>query len=231
MQLAGKHIHHHVAFVQAQQAMVYKHAGQLVAYGAVNQRCRHRRIDATRQPQNHFLCTYLNADFFYCLGNIVAHYPIGSGLADAKHKPLQHGLALHSVRDLRVKLHSVKATFFVSHAGNRAGIVRCHQFEAGRHLGYFVTVAHPHIQQAMTFFRYGVLYAIQQAGVSACPNSRKAKLARVPCFNLATELLCHGLHAVANPQYGHTQLKHRLRGFVGCVFIDAGMATRQDNAL
>jgi hypothetical protein len=41
VQLADEHVHHHVAFVQAQQAMVHKHAGQLVADGAVDQRRGH----------------------------------------------------------------------------------------------------------------------------------------------------------------------------------------------
>ena len=46
MQLAHKHVHHHVAFVQAQQTVVHKHAGELVANGAVDQRCSNRGIDA-----------------------------------------------------------------------------------------------------------------------------------------------------------------------------------------
>ena len=42
MQLAFEHVHHHVAFVQAQQAVVDEYAGQPVANGPVNQRRRHR---------------------------------------------------------------------------------------------------------------------------------------------------------------------------------------------
>jgi hypothetical protein len=41
VQLADEHVHHHVAFVQAQQAVVDKHAGELVADGAVDQRGGH----------------------------------------------------------------------------------------------------------------------------------------------------------------------------------------------
>jgi hypothetical protein len=59
MQLAGEHVHHHVALVQAQQAVVDKHAGQLVADGAVDQGRGDRRIDATRQAAH--LCTIYNA--------------------------------------------------------------------------------------------------------------------------------------------------------------------------
>ena len=48
-QVAGKHIHHHFAFVQTQQTVVYKHAGQLVADGAVNQCGRYGRVHAAGQ--------------------------------------------------------------------------------------------------------------------------------------------------------------------------------------
>ena len=41
MQLARKHVHHHVALVQAQQAVVDEHAGELIANRAVDQRRRH----------------------------------------------------------------------------------------------------------------------------------------------------------------------------------------------
>jgi hypothetical protein len=62
VQLADEHVHHHVALVQAQQAVVDKHAGQLVADGAVDQRRRHRRIDAAGQAEDDFLVTHLLAD-------------------------------------------------------------------------------------------------------------------------------------------------------------------------
>ncbi len=42
MQFADKHVHHHVALVQAQQAMVNENAGELVANGTVDQRRSHR---------------------------------------------------------------------------------------------------------------------------------------------------------------------------------------------
>ena len=51
-----------VAFVQAQQAVVDEHAGELVADGAVDQRRDHRRIDAARQAEDHLLAAHLLAD-------------------------------------------------------------------------------------------------------------------------------------------------------------------------
>jgi hypothetical protein len=54
VQLAGEHVHHHVALVQAQQAVVDKHAGELVTDGAVDQRRSHRRVDTAGQAEDHF---------------------------------------------------------------------------------------------------------------------------------------------------------------------------------
>jgi hypothetical protein len=42
VQLAGKHLHHHVALVQAQEAVVDEHARELIANRAVNQGRGHR---------------------------------------------------------------------------------------------------------------------------------------------------------------------------------------------
>jgi hypothetical protein len=53
--LPGEHVHHHVALVEAQQAVVDEHAGELVADGAVDQGRGHRGIDAAGQAQDHFL--------------------------------------------------------------------------------------------------------------------------------------------------------------------------------
>ncbi len=89
VQLAHKHVHHQVAFVQAQQAVVDKDAGELIANGAVNQRCRHRRINPAREAQNDILSPDLLADFLHRLGNVIAHHPVGRGLADVEHKALQ----------------------------------------------------------------------------------------------------------------------------------------------
>ena len=53
----------------------------------------------------------------------------------------------------------------------------------------------------------------------------------MPAFDLASELVGHGLHAVADAQHRHTQLEDSLRRLVGGIFVDAGMAAREDHAL
>ena len=82
----------------------------------------------------------------------------------------------------------------------------------------------------MTFRRGEVGNVLQQRGVTSGSNLGIAKLPSVPRFDLATELLRHGLHAIANAQHRDAQFKHR----IGCPvvhFVHTGVAARQDDAL
>ena len=215
MQLADKHVHDHVAFIQAQQAVIDKHTGEFVANGAVNQGCGHRRVHAARQPKDDFFITHLRTDLGHGFFDVVAHDPVRAGLADVQHEAIEQGLTLHGVRDFRVKLHRVKAARFVGHAGDRASRGRGHDLEAFGQLGHFVAVAHPDLEHAVAFGRSKVFNAFEQFGVAVGAHFGIAKFAGVPGFNLAAQLLRHGLHAVANAQHRNAEFKHG----VGCAVV------------
>ena len=83
----------------------------------------------------------------------------------------------------------------------------------------------------MAFGAGEVLQALQKRGVAVGAHFGVAEFALVPAFHLAAQLLGHGLHAVANAQHGHAQREHRLRRAVGAVFIGAGVAAGEDDAL
>ena len=51
-EVARERVHHLLGLVQAQQAVVDEHAGELVADRLVDQRRGDRRIDAARQPED-----------------------------------------------------------------------------------------------------------------------------------------------------------------------------------
>jgi hypothetical protein len=71
----------------------------------------------------------------------------------------------------------------------------------------------------------------QQLGVAARAHRGKAEFALVAAFDLAAQLVRHGLHAVADAQHRHAELEHRLRRLVGRVLVDAGVAAGEDHAL
>ena len=45
----AEHVHHHLTFVQAQQAVINKDAGELIANGAMDQCGRHAAVDTAGQ--------------------------------------------------------------------------------------------------------------------------------------------------------------------------------------
>ena len=57
-----------------------------------------------------------------------------------------------------------------------------------------------------------------------------AEFPGVAAFHLSAQLHGHGLHAVTDAQHGHAQLEDGVGGAV-IHFIDAGMATGEDDAL
>ena len=94
MQAAGEHLHHHAAFVEAQQAVVDEDAGELVADRAVDQRRGDARIDAARQAEDDLLVADLLADARDRLVDVVAHHPVGLRAGDVEHEAVQQVAAL-----------------------------------------------------------------------------------------------------------------------------------------
>ncbi len=90
-------------------------------------------------------------------------------------------------------------------------------------------MAHPHFEHAVTFGGGEVGNPLQQSGMAMGTHFGVAKFTAMAALDLATELIGHGLHAVANAQDRNPQLKDGLRGFV-VHFIHAGMAAREDDA-
>src|SRR5450830_1420183 len=229
-QVLGEHVHHHLAFVQAQQAMVDKHAGQLVADGAVDQGSGNGGIDATGQAEDDFIGTDLRADFFDCFADVVGHVPVGFAAADFMHETADDGLVLHRVGDFRVELHAVELALFIGHGGDRAARRVAHQLEAWRHVQHLVAMAHPDFQHAVAFVGNEVSDAVQQFGVAAGAYFSVAEFTHQAVFHLAAQLGRHGLHAVANAQHRHAQLEHGLRRTRRIAFQGGIVAARQDDA-
>ena len=135
------------------------------------------------------------------------------------------------MRDFGVELHGVVTPRLVGHAGDRAAVGAGHELEAGRQLGDLVAMAHPDLEHAVALGRGEVGNIPEQRRVAARPHFGVAEFAGVAAFDLAAELLRHGLHAIADAQHRHAEFEHRLGRAVGGVFVDAGVAAGEDHAL
>ena len=223
-QVAGKHVHHHFAFVQTQQTVVNKHAGQLVADGTVNQRGRYGRVHAARQTQNHFVAADLFADFGNSFFDVVRHGPAWLCTANIQNKAVQQRAALFGVGHFRVELDAVELFLSVFHHGNRARRGVSDDREAGRQFGNFIAMAHPYVER----IRRIVLNAACQLAVDGF-NLRITEFTLVSRGNFAAQVVRHKLHAVANAQNRNAQIKNTGIGLI-IGFVNGIRTAGEDNA-
>ena len=80
-------------------------------------------------------------------------------------------------------------------------------------------------------FRGAVIFqGVQQLRVPPRAHLGIAELAHPARLDLAAQLLRHGLHAVADSQYGNAQLEHRLRCPIVRFLVGRHVAAGQDDA-
>ena len=203
----GEGRHDLIAFLMAQQSVVDEHAGEFVADGAMQQRRDHRGIDTTGQTEQHFIIADLLADGANTFVGDIAGGPQCVAAADLTDKARKNASALAGMRHFRMKLHTVEVPCLVGHTGNRCTVGAGHQFETGRQIDHAIAMTHPHVEQAVAFVAGVVFDVFQQLRVAACAHLRIAVFVMVRRFDLAAQLFGHGLHAVADAEHRHAQLK------------------------
>ncbi len=215
-EVIAEHVHHLLAFVQAQQTVVNEDAGQAIADGAVHQHGDHGGVHAAGEAQDHLVVTHLLADAGNGVVDDGGRGPEALAAADVLDEVLQHAGTLTGVGHFRVELHAVEALGFVGHGGVGAGRGLGDGGEAGGDLGDLVAVAHPDIQQGIAVVGNGVFDVAQEsaglAGLAQHFDLGVAEFTQVGGLHLAAELLGHGLHAVADTEHRHTGVEHVLGG-------------------
>ena len=157
-------VHHLVAFVQAQQAVVDEHAGELVADRAVEQ----RRGDATNRRRRKGRAAPrrrrpARASRSTRLDDVVRHVPVAARSRRSRARSAQDRRALLRVRDLGMELHAVEAPRLVGHRGDRAGRRSTPiSLKPGGSSVDLVAVAHPDVEHAVAL------------GASRSPRCRRA---------------------------------------------------------
>ena len=133
------------------------------------------------------------------------------------------------MRDFRVELHAVEALVLVGDRGQRAGGIFGNHAETSRQIGDLVTVAHPDFEVTLAVRALAVLDTLEEATVAVRADFGVTELAHLARLDLATQNLCHPLHAVADAQHRNTQLEQLRIGLV-VGFIHRVRAAGQDNA-
>ena len=170
-EVARERLHHLLGLVQAQQAVIDEHAGQLVADRPVDQRRGDRRIDAAGQARGSLRRRRPARGSRDRLADVVVHVPVVAAAADVVREAREDRRALLRVRDFRMELHARRSC-----APRRPSPAIAHasttpiSLKPGRQRGDLVAVAHPHVEQAVAF---GVARGPAMSRSSAeCPRAR-----------------------------------------------------------
>ena len=215
-----------VALVLAQQAVVDKDAGQLLADGLGEQHGCDGRVNAARQRTECLAFANLGLELLDSRLDEGVHLPVALARADVVDEVVEHLPALLRVHDFRMELRRIEAALGVLHRGDRADRREGRDREALRCLGDVVRVAHP--ADALLAHACKELRCLARLIER---DFRLAVFARRCRLDLAAEQMGHELRAVADAEHRDAELEDFRAAGHGVFRVDAVRAARQDDAL
>ncbi len=206
----AKQRHHLAAFTEAQQAVIDKHAGELVVDRLMDQHGRDGGVDAARQAADHPAGADLAADFLDRLVPERPHGPVAGAARDVAHEIAQQRGAVGRMRHFEMELGGVEFALLVRDRGDRRVGGRGDGVKALRRLGDPVAMAHPH-----RIFLALAPHAIEQRAILGHLYFGAAEFAMMAALDLAAKLVRHGLLAIADAEHGQAspvKFRRRQRG-------------------
>src|SRR5204863_5522402 len=130
--------------IPAQEAVIHKDTGELIAHGTRDQRGGHGAVDAAGEGADYPPGTYLGFDARDAFGDDVTGRPRSGAATDALEEVIDNSRALRRVDHLWME-HQAHVAAVISDGGDRAGRAR----QLAKALGQTrerVAMAHPHAQ-------------------------------------------------------------------------------------
>ena len=209
--------------VLAQQAVVHKDAGQLLADGLGQHGCQHGGIDAAGQGAEHLAAADALPQGLDVVLHEGVHLPVAGAAANIVHEVVQHLLALSGVEHLGVELDGVQPLFFVLSCGHRAVDGVGSDFEAGRSLLDIVVVAHPADGGGLHIGEHLAAVVHEDLGLAVLTLGGAA--------DVAAQQVHHELAAVADAQHRHAPAEDLGVDGGRILQIDAVGAAGEDDTL
>src|SRR5215471_18709576 len=144
-EILAEHALDNFFFACAQEAVVHKNAGELVPDRFVQERGCDRRIDAAAQAEHDFFIAYLLSNPLARFFDERAHCPIHRTMADVVDEVLQDLFTARRMRDLRMKLQTVKLPLSIFHGGEVGTVGSTGGEKTFWQRSHFVTVAVPDV--------------------------------------------------------------------------------------
>ena len=194
---------HRLRLARAQDAVVDEDAGELVADGLVQQRCRHAGIHAAAQAEDDLFAADLPPDFGDGLLDVIAHRPAFAAAADLVDEIGQDFLAARRVDDFGMELQAEQFLRAVLDGGERRVLGDGDRLEAARQFRELVAVRIPDLElrRQSAEERARRILDLQHA---------LAVFAFLAFLDLAAEELREQLHAEANAEHRHAEAENGL---------------------
>ena len=132
---------------------------------------------------------------------------------------------MRRVHHLRMEQQPIEPPRVIGDGGERCALAYAHDTEPRRQPCHTVAMAHPDLLAPAL-----VPDALEQHAVIGQIDERATELAMVRPLHLATQLVAHRLHAVADAEHRHAGLEHALRRARRASLRQAGRSAGQDDA-
>ncbi len=225
-QVLGKGGHDLIPLAQSQKSVVDKDAGELVADGPMDQRRRHRGVNAAREAEDDTVRTDLPPDAADgVLNDLPWGPPAGTG-TDLSHKGVDEQLAARRVIDLGMELNTVETALDILNGADRGVGSAGDDLETGGYLCHMISVTHP--DRALSFDEKTVE---KRAWGAAGMQVSVTKFTLAGRDDITAEMPAHQLHAVADAEHRHTEFEQFLGHGRGSRLVDRLGPAREDDPL
>lgn len=222
MEFVAERFHDLFRFAEAEEPVIDKYAGQLIADGSVHENSRHRGIHAAGKRADDFMAAYLLTDLLHRNVDVAAHGPAAFAPADPEEEILQHLRAFFRMDDFRMELYAVEAARFIGDRRGGRELRMAREAESRRHVGDGIAVAHPYRR----FFGN----ALKERAAAVAEEQGVPVFVLVRAGHFPAEGAAHELHAVADAQHRHARIEYGRIHFRSPFRVHAGRAAGEDDA-
>ena len=219
----AEQIPHPLRLIFAQQAVVDENTVELLADRLVNQRRRHRGVDAAGKTEDHIGGTDFSADLPNLLFDKGFHRPVADAFADVLAEVADDGFALRRMHYFRVELDAVEIPLRHMHRAELRVAAGTEDFKASRrHFRDFVPVGHPHLDFPVQTEEQIAGFDDFQHGLAVFPG--------MAAGDLSAQRVNHQLQSVADAQHRNAEFENSRIAFGGMLGVDTGRAAGKNDA-
>ena len=207
----------------AQQTVIHKYAGELLADSLVHQSGRHSGVHAARQSADDLIVADHGTDLGHLILDDAGRVPIVRQSSALVQEVFDELLPQRRVLDFGMPLHAIEFAAFIGHGSNGRTLSMSQHAEAFRGLIHCHAVAHPRVLFGRRTFKNAFGVGDDSLSLAVFAKSR--------LIYVAAQLMRHDLEAIANAKHGNSRVEDLLVDSRRTRLEYRGRATGQDDCL